>query len=160
MNDISFCISENTLLNLNKFIRKQNLNLLQKIIKLDDIQQIENLFFEPLEIKKKDISEKDLCMSRVWNDGEGGRCHFTRQDLNSENEKDYCKKHQKEFMKKGFVRYGRIDEISPFRLSKKPDEPYQRCCYDIQGKQCKIRKNRNSNYCTIHSKKLLSEKKN
>ena len=95
-------------------------------------------------------------MSRVWNNGYGGQCCRRKKIINYE-ESDYCQIHHKEFLNNGKVKYGRIDEISPYRLSKDHSEPYKRCQHfktleNGEKKQCHCRMSDNSEYCTLHSK--------
>ena len=159
MEDISFYIHENTLCRFNSFLRESNENLLKEIclFKNYDEQKLINEILPPVEmnrrrINKSDITDKERCMARLWKGGYGGRCCNVRKNLGTNNEKEFCNTHQKEIDKNGKLRYGRIDEISPFRLPKNPTEPYKRCLHFTNNKQCRCRMSDNSNYCTIHSK--------
>ena len=91
-------------------------------------------------------------MARLWKGGYGGRCQNIRKDYGLKTECEFCNVHQKEILNKGKLRYGRIDEISPFRLPKNPKEPYKRCIHISDKKQCRCRMSENSEYCTMHKK--------
>ena len=154
--DVFFYISENILSEIDNILKNKN----EEIIKwISNRQEVSNelLLHEILPSNKKPsnskkISDKERCMSRIWNNGYGGRCSRIRKDYGMKTQCNFCNFHQKEFLNKGQLRYGRIDEISPFRLSKNPTEPYKRCIHISNKKRCSCRMSENSEYCTIHKK--------
>ena len=158
MEGISFLISEKTLFDINSFLREHNDRLITSISKYKKYDgELLNDILPPLSNKfikknRSELSDKERCMARLWKGGYGGRCQNARKNLGLNNECEFCNVHHKEIMKKGKLRYGRIDEISPFRLPKNPDEPYKRCIHISNNKQCKCRMSENSNYCTLHKK--------
>lgn len=176
-----YCISKHTIKELDKYIISQNIILLKKIandykINQDEfIKDILSTYIDNNLLNKelykdnnnkliKDNNKKNIkvkrCMSRIWNQGYGGQCTKNCYYSNDDKLKDYCKIHQGEIIRKNELRYGRIDEISKFRLNKKPNEPYLRCIhYNIDKHtnkriQCihRIIDTENS-LCGIHRKK-------
>lgn len=161
------CISKHTVKELDECIIHQNIILLKKIANdynLEHQDFIKEIMSDYMDIKliDKELSRnnkitinKKRCMSRIWNQGYGGQCTRYCQDS-----KDYCKIHQREIICKSELRYGRIDQISKFRLNKKLDEPYLRCIHykiDVNTNkriQCTHRMtNKENKSCGIHSKK-------
>ena len=160
--EISFCVSEKTLSDINLFLRCNNERIIQLIgnhKNYDDEKLVKEILpsVSKKHITRGEIDDKDRCMARLWKGGYGGRCQNVKKNLGSKNECEFCNIHYKEIMNKGKLRYGRIDEISPFRLPKNPTEPYKRCMHIVNNKQCKCRMSDNSNYCTIHTKKVFKE---
>ena len=159
MEGISFYIHESTLHRFNSFLRESNKELLKQISLFKNYDE-KKLLDEILpssrinvkNTRKENLCDKDRCMARLWKGGYGGRCCNARKNLGLYNEKEFCNTHQREIEKNGKLRYGRIDEISPFRLPKNPTEPYKRCLHFTNNKQCRCRMSDNSNYCTIHKK--------
>tara|TARA_Y100000991_G_scaffold212797_1_gene197500 strand:+ start:2119 stop:2649 length:531 start_codon:yes stop_codon:yes gene_type:complete len=160
--DISFFVSEKTLSDVNLFLRDNNKRIIQSICNYKKYDN-EKLLNEILpstskkNISRGNLSDKERCMARLWKGGYGGRCQNARKNLGSKDECEFCNSHYKEIINKGKLRYGRIDEISPFRLPKNPDEPYKRCMHIVNNKQCRCRMSDNSKYCTMHTKTKIKE---
>ena len=159
--NISFNIHESSLLNLNIFLREENVNLIKEIClkkNIDEKKLISEILPSPsfniLKKKREELCDNERCMARLWKGGYGGRCCNIRMNYGKDNEKEFCNTHQKEIDKNGKLRYGRVDEISPFRLPNNPKEPYKRCLHFSEDKQCRCRMSDNSNYCTIHKKSM------
>lgn len=160
--EISFFVSEKTLSDINLFLRDINKRIIQSIgncKNYDGDKLVEEILpsTSKKHISRSNLSDKERCMARLWKGGYGGRCQHVRKNLGSKNECEFCNTHYKEIIDKGKLRYGRIDEISPFRLPKNPKEPYKRCMHIVNNKQCKCRMSDNSQYCTIHTKKICKE---
>jgi hypothetical protein len=154
--NVFFYISENTLSDINTILRYKDEEII-KCISNKKCYNNELLLQEILPSNKKtlqskNLSDKERCMARLWKGGYGGRCQNIRKDYGLKTECEFCNVHQKEILNKGKLRYGRIDEISPFRLPKNPTEPYKRCIHVSDKKQCRCRMSENSEYCTMHKK--------
>ena len=155
--EISFLISETTLFNINLFLRENNeklINLISEYKKCNN-EKLLSSTLPPLSKKiksRKEIDDNERCKARLWKGGYGGRCQNVKKNLGLKNECEFCNSHVKEIQKNGKLRYGRIDEISPFRLPKNPNEPYKRCMHFNNNKQCRCRMSDNSVYCTLHTK--------
>jgi len=171
-----YCISKHTIKELDKYIIFQNINLLKKIAndyKINENDFIKEILTEYIDNKLLDkelnvddkkknnkINKPKRCMSRIWN---GEQCTKFCSLTNDENLKDYCIMHQQSLSTYGYLRYGRIDEISKFRMSKKPNEPYLRCIYKISNdKQCTRNccyntDNKLKDYCKIHQKIIMKQ---
>jgi len=163
---VDIFISENIVTYFNRVIERQNETIIDDLSKslFIDRKQIIDVINEKKEKVKKKKRKKKLnksiikpgeeCMARIWNSGYGGFCK-KRRDPNNENS-EYCCLHSKEMAKNKFLRYGRRDMISPFRLPKNLKEPYMRCEFkkkkNDQETRCKNRKCNNQNYCKIHNK--------
>ena len=151
-----FNISEDTLFNINKSLKDNNKNIINLIAKKKDydnlllIDEVLPPLCSKSKVVRKNLTEKERCFARLWKGGYGGKCQNIKKDYGLETECEFCNVHQKELLTKGKLRYGRIDELSPFRLPKSPDEPYKRCIHITNNKQCRCRMKDNSNYCTIH----------
>ena len=145
---ITFYIHKDTLYKIDSFLKKKDEMLIDAICHTKALDK-NTIINTDLHLLKYNTSyNQRKCFARLWRGGEGGEC-CNHMNINN---KEYCNFHETEIKKNGKLRYGRIDEISPFRLSKNLSEPYKRCKHFKNDKQCNFRINdNNDNYCTKHN---------